>query len=204
MNTSKLTAAAVIMSLAGVEAATDLQACMYCKRADTNAGYMTSFSYCPDNQDQKCIKNFWEYIQPQMQCVSTTKDGWTIDIDGDCAASTAAVGICPTGYVGTTTTQGTTLPPKNVVLGVNTKCTIRVDANEALARVTFSGTNDLGVLYPSYVMGQPITVEKGKVQYITVYNGKQSGSVQFAVTFSGAASLALSGLAAAGLITLGM
>ena len=204
MNTSKLTAAAVIMSLTGVEAITDKQACMYCKRADTNAGYMTSFSYCPDNQDEKCIQNFWEYIQPQMQCVSTTKDGWTIDIDGDCAAQESAPGICPTGFVGTESQFGVTLPPKNVVLGENTKCTIRIDANEALARVVFSGTNELGVLYPSYVIGQPITVEQGKVNYITVFNGKSKGSVQFAVTFSGAASLALSGLAAAGLITLGM
>ena len=43
-------------------AATDSQACMYCKRADTNAGFMTEFSYCPDPEDEQCFKNFWEYI----------------------------------------------------------------------------------------------------------------------------------------------
>ena len=25
----------------------DKQSCMYCKRADVNAGYMNTFSYCP-------------------------------------------------------------------------------------------------------------------------------------------------------------
>ena len=54
----------LVVSMLGLAAAVeDLQACMYCKRADTNAGYMASFSYCPDSEDQRCLKNFWEYIQ---------------------------------------------------------------------------------------------------------------------------------------------
>ena len=202
MNTSKLTAVA-LMALTGVDAATDKSACMYCKRADTNAGYMTSFSYCGDNEDQKCFKNFWEYIQPTMQCVGTVKEGWTIDIDGDCAAEEAAGTVCP-DIVGTEDLQGTTLPAKLVTLPQNNKCTFVIDASAHLVRVVFDGTNDLGVLYPSYVMGQPLTVEQGSVKYITVYNGKQTGSVQFTATYSGATALTLSGLAAAGLITLGM
>ena len=43
-------------------AVTNKQACMYCKRADTNAGFMTSFSYCGDAEDQRCIANSWEFI----------------------------------------------------------------------------------------------------------------------------------------------
>ena len=30
----------------------DKQACMYCKRADVGAGYMNTFSYCPDLQNR--------------------------------------------------------------------------------------------------------------------------------------------------------
>ena len=54
----KLIALAVGLALA----ATDKQACMNCKRADTHAGFMTAFSYCPDAEAEQCFKNFWEYI----------------------------------------------------------------------------------------------------------------------------------------------
>ena len=134
-------------------AATDSQACMYCKRADTNAGFMTEFSYCPDPEDEQCFKNFWEYIQPTMQCVSDPKDGWTIDIDSDCAALEAGPGLCPTEFVSDKSQYGTTLPGRSVLLGENVKCTIMVDGNAGVARATFTGTNNLGVLYPGYIMG---------------------------------------------------
>ena len=55
---------AALVGIATAQDKEDLQACMYCKRADTNAGFMTTFSYCGDIQAQHCIKNFWEYIQP--------------------------------------------------------------------------------------------------------------------------------------------
>ena len=82
-------------------------------------------------------------------------------------------------------------------MGENTKCTIMVDASSAVGRVSFSGTNSLGVLYPGYVMGQPITVDKGSSKYITVYNGMSKGSVTFNVVFSSAQSLLASGIALA-------
>ncbi len=44
-------------------AATDKQACMYCKRADTNSGFLNSFTYCPDREAETCIQNFGDYIQ---------------------------------------------------------------------------------------------------------------------------------------------
>ena len=71
-----------------------------------------------------------------------------------------------------------------------------IDASAAVGRVTFTGTDSLGVMYPGYVMGTPITINTGDVKYVTVYNGMSKGSVQFSVTFSGAASLALSSAAA--------
>ena len=54
-----------LASLIGAAAAVeDLQACMYCKYQDTNSGLMRSYSYCGDREDQRCIQDFWEYIQP--------------------------------------------------------------------------------------------------------------------------------------------
>ena len=93
-----------------------------------------------------------------MQCVSDVKDGWTLDIDSDCSALEAGPGLCPTEFVSDPSQYGTTLPGRSVLLGENVKCTIMVDGNAGVARATFTGTNNLGVLYPGYVMGQPITV----------------------------------------------
>ena len=112
-----------------------------------------------------------------MQCVAIVKDGWTIDIDTDCNGVEAAPGLCPTEFISSKAQYGTTLPPRSVLLAENTKCTIMMDASTGIARVAFTGSADLGVLYPGYIMGQPITVEEGLVHYITVFNGKKAGSV---------------------------
>ena len=45
------------------------------------------------------------------------------------------------------------------------------------------------MLVPGYVNGQPITVNKGDVRKITLYNGNPSNILQFYITYSGAASL---------------
>ena len=183
----------VISAFLGLTVAKDdFQACMYCKRSDTNSGYMTSFSYCGDAQDQRCIQNFEDYINPELQCVGKIQEGWLLDIDVDCKAQNAAPGLCPGDFIASRTQYGTSLPYRTVLLGENTKCTMMIDATNAVARVTFSGTNSLGVLYPGYVMGEPITIKRGDIKYITVYNGSQKGSVQFTVTFAGAATLATS------------
>ena len=53
------------------------------------------------------------------------------------------------------------MPAKTIVLGENQYCTFEVDATAAMGRIKFDGSTQLGVLYPEYVMGQPITVAKG-------------------------------------------
>ena len=74
-----------------------------------------------------------------------------------------------------------------VDLGINSYCSIKVDASKYVARIAFvDATNSLGVLYPGYVLGQPITVPEGEVKYITVYNGAQVGVLTFKSIFSGA------------------
>ena len=70
---------------------------------------------------------------------------------------------------------------------MNSYCTIMVDAQLFIGRLTFKDpTNSLGVLYPGYVLGQPITVAEGEIKYITVYNGNQAGVLVFEAIFSGA------------------
>ena len=63
-----------------------------------------------------------------------------------------------------------------------------------VGRITFKDpTNALGVLYPGYVLGQPITVPQGEKKYITLYNGNQAGQLMFTAIFSGAQRNALIG-----------
>ena len=56
------TTVSLIVFLTESKAETNIQACQYCKRADTNSGFLTSFTYCPDKEAEVCIKNFSEYI----------------------------------------------------------------------------------------------------------------------------------------------
>ena len=67
---------------------------MYCKRSDTQAGFLTSFTYCPDKEAEVCIKNFSEYIQQGKQCIQETKDGWMLDITKDCNTTPAETKMC--------------------------------------------------------------------------------------------------------------
>ena len=68
-------------------------------------------------------------------------------------------------------------------------CTIKVNATEFTARVIFDDSNDLGVLYPGYKMGQPITVEEGTIKYIQIYNGNDAGPTAFKISFSASQKL---------------
>lgn len=77
-----------------------------------------------------------------------------------------------------------------IQLADNGKCTFSVDASSVVGRVTISADNSLGVLYPGYTSGQPITVERGSIRYITIYNGNRyGGPISFTLTFSGATNL---------------
>ena len=49
-------------------AAAASSACLYCRRMDTNAGFLVSYSYC--NQTDECLMDAWNYIN--RECV----DGW--------------------------------------------------------------------------------------------------------------------------------
>ena len=40
-----------------------------------------------------------------------------------------------------------------------------------VSHVSIKDSDMIGVLFPGYTIGQPITVPAGEVKYITVYNG---------------------------------
>ena len=98
---------------------------------------MTTYSYCPDYKNQKCIKNYYMYINPYLKCASGYPvDGWMLDVDKDCEAEEVNVGQCPKEYV---SYEGRPVEKaRSYNLGVNKKCTISVDATKRVARVTFS------------------------------------------------------------------
>ena len=77
-------------------------------------------------------------------------------------------------------------------------CTMEIDATAEAAHVTFIDTSEsLGVMYPGYVLGQPIRVSKGNKMSITVYNGKIAGPLRFTMIASSAVRLAIGSALAA-------
>ena len=58
---------------------------MYCKRMDTMSGFLYSYSYCPDEDEESCIADPWNYIN--KQCEETMIEGWQLDIEADCKAT---------------------------------------------------------------------------------------------------------------------
>ena len=71
-----------------------------------------------------------------------------------------------------------------------------VNAESIVGRVTIEGDTNLGVIYPGYTVGQPITVPRGESKYIQLYNGNPyGGPIQFTLTFSGAEKLLASTIA---------
>ena len=62
----------------------------------------------------------------------------------------------------------------------NQRCRVKVNATLEVAHISFfDSSNSLGVMYPGYVLGNPIKVDKGQVKYITIYNGKSAGPIQY-------------------------
>ena len=78
-------------------------------------------------------------------------------------------------------------------------CSIYVDATQAVARVIFDNTNNLGIVeVEGYVYGSPISIDAGTYQYFTVYNADSSGgSITFTLSFSNAQPLAITFIYAA-------
>ena len=58
-----------------------------------------------------------------------------------------------------------------------------------MGRITFNKAVNLGVLYNAYLINEPITIPKGEIQAITIYNGKLNGPLAVDIVTSGASTL---------------
>ena len=56
--------------------------CLYCKRTDTFASFLYSYSYCQSTDE--CLADVWNYYN--RYCPSGWKQGWQLDINKDCKA----------------------------------------------------------------------------------------------------------------------
>lgn len=122
----------------------------------------------------------------------------------DITACSPTTATCPEFYssanaygVYTNTTQA---------LASGEQCSIYVDATEAVARIIFDNTNNLGIVeVDGYVYGSPITIDAGTYQYFTVYNADSSGgSITFTLSFSKAEWLVQSLFAGSLLLSFGL
>jgi len=170
---------------------TPSQPCLYCRRMDNNAGFLVSYSYC--NQTDDCLMDAWNYIN--RPCKDEWKRGNTYELSA-CNAETIT---CPE-FKSSPEKYGTY---ENVTwsLAAGGKCEVKVNANQGIARVIFAETSYLGIepitADTKAKIGDVITFESGE-QKITIYNGAQSGPITILISFSGAAALAGTMLAAAG------
>ena len=75
-------------------------------------------------------------------------------------------------------------------------CQIKVEGKDTVARVIFDGNQveNLGILLPDYIKGQPYSVESGKSVTIAVFNGNERGNLEFDISFSDAHIVAASAI----------
>ena len=172
--------------------------CLSCKYSDTNAGFLYSYGYCNDDSNEVCQSDSWNLMNKNLNCLGDFKPGYSLDIDEDCNAE-EVIGNCPS-YQSDELTQGVYMNYTKV-LDSNEKCTFLIDATKKVARVIFDDVTKLGVLYPGYVIGEPITVKQGLKKYITIYNGNDLGAISFKLSFSGASRI-VSGMVAIAAVVL--
>ena len=122
----------------------------------------------------------WNFIN--QWCKTKWIPGWQLDIDLDCEAQDV-IGACETFVA---SKEFTTNGGVSHTLPQGGKCTTSVDASQAMGRIQFSKATELGVLYNGYKYNDTLTVPKGEIQDITVYNGKLNGPVTFNFVTSGA------------------
>ena len=194
------------VALAALVAADDLSRCLYCRRMSKAAGFLETYSYCEATDE--CLMDAWNYID--RPCGNST---WTSGKDlfigsfekssdeyenGNLVAGTSECDAEDIGCPPFTSSQEKSGKYFNQTwaLSAGTMCAVKVDASDYVARVIFDNVSFLGIEHDGAKIGDPITFESGK-HTIWVYNGAESGSLTFEISFSGARQVA------AGLFALG-
>jgi len=182
---------AIIATLVAVAAAAGKSACLYCRNQDLNSGFLVSYSYC-DHQDV-CLKDAWNYIQ--RDCLGGWARGNKLDL-GACEPDEVS---CP-GFE-SSTEKYQKYKNQTWSMAAGSKCNVRIDARQGIARAIFSSTLYLGIEYDAKI-DDVITIESG-VTDLTIYNAAESGPITFGISFSGAEAMVSSAAAvAAAAITL--
>ena len=121
--------------------------------------------------------------------------GWMIDIDADCESFEKKY-VCPTFVSDETKFGENTTVKTNLTLQAGTQCTMTIDATQAVARVMIVSGSNIGVLFNEYALGTWMTIPKGNIQEITVYNGRETGNESFIVVFTSAVFIKVSAIVA--------
>ena len=174
---------AASLALASVAEARVSTKCLMCKYEDSAASFLYSFSYCKTTDE--CLSDQWNYVN--KWCESKWVPGWMLNIDVDCEAQNV-IGAC----MPFVSVEGYSSETRQSNLPAGGQCTISIDATQAMGRVQFDKAVGLGVLYNDYDVGEPITVPKGEIQEITIYNGQASQPISIDIVTSGASTLAAS------------
>lgn len=169
-------------------AAAASSACLYCRRMDSNAGFLVSYSYC--NQTDECLMDAWNYIN--RDCVDGWNNGATYELDY-CQPEDLT---CPE-FVSDPEKFGQYFN-QTWSLAAGGMCPVKIDASNGVARVIFDETSFLGIEYDANI-GDVITFEGGENE-IVIYNGAETGPLTFLISFSGAFN-AFAGLSTAMLVT---
>ena len=86
-------------------------------------------------------------------------------------------------------------------MAAGSKCEVKIDATNGIARVIFSSTLYLGIEYEGARVDDVINIESG-VTNMEIYNAAESGPITFGISFSGASALITSAMTAAALTML--
>lgn len=137
---SNLKANAIVAAILLTREAESTQTCLSCRRQDTNAGFLVSYSYC--EQTDECIQDVWNYINRPCET------GWTRGKELTLQACNATAVTCIDFE--SSPEKATQYLNRTWTLPVESFCLIRVDATEEIARVIFDNTSFLGVEEPQY------------------------------------------------------
>ena len=117
----------LFVSSAMVAIAAATKGCLYCRKMDKNSGALVSYSFC--NQTEECLSNVWNYVN--RMC----REGWQRGREYDFEYCQAQSSSCP-NFTSSEDKFGV-YDNRTWDLGENEMCTIKMDANNGVARVIF-------------------------------------------------------------------
>jgi hypothetical protein len=194
MKVNSIISSSVVLSLASLSMAS--QECQYCKRSDSNAGFLVTYEYC-ESKDE-CLQDAWLYINRRCE----SDGGWILGSKLDLVENCYSVEYEDERYFEFTENDFGSWNNATQRLDENTYLDITIDATLAVGRVVFDDTTNLGVERDGYQIGDLINVKQGEIETIRVFNGNEAGPLTFLLAISGAQFLSMSATAIATMFAL--